>query len=542
MNNIILFLLLSITHSLHPDQPPQSPAAPPITGYHGPRQPEPVPPPHLGGAPAMEPTSPPIAGLYGQDCTPASGDFPDKCPKVGDVLTSTNGKIECMHNHDCCICGQMICSPNCKQVNCNGDSSCFGVKYIMIEGDPVSGARLDCNGDVSCMSTNIRGTNMNIMGCTGDFSCAYSRFYLEGIASGAMLACVGDDSCKGHPTNPNERAYFDVVNSFGMYCSHDSCRDATFNLINNVGGAVVCGAEASCTNSVISADNIESVLCGGEFACYESSYLITNPKNGFSLSCAGFAACKGLHIEILVTNPDITNFRGVICNSFSACQGISVTINKVVRSGNPNLYIEELSCGASKSCKDASFDLGPNVHIEHCGCAGGLTLACDNVMGVNNCITGLKKLECVGALEPCRGMTETITNPLQDFELICNDANSCQNFDLTIIMDGTKPTSSFKGIKCGSPTSCTNMRITIVNYDTKNRLNAGDVHCGSPTACTNVVLDYYYADVGTIFCGDSSSCTGCTSSVDGVCTECFDRRSQCAVAGGPVFNPINVVG
>ncbi len=158
-------------------------------------------------------------------------------------------------------------------------------------------------------------------------------------------------------------------------------------------------------------------------------------------------------------------------------------------SGNPNLYIEELSCGASKSCKDASFDLGPNVHIEHCGCAGGLTLACDNVMGVNNCITGLNKLECVGALEPCRGMTETITNPLQDFELICNDPNSCQNFDLTIIMDGTKPTSSFKGIKCGSPTSCTNMRVTIVNYNSR---------CSSSTSSTRRITTKYSTNISII--------------------------------------------
>eukprot|EP01083_Nonionella_stella_P221705 791801_1 len=98
---------------LHPDIPPASPAPPPITGHHGTRQPEPVLPPHLGGAPAMEHTSPPINGAYGQECTPASGDFPIACKNIGEILTSTLSNIECIHNQDCCICGKIIFGHYC---------------------------------------------------------------------------------------------------------------------------------------------------------------------------------------------------------------------------------------------------------------------------------------------------------------------------------------------------------------------------------------------------------------------------------------------
>merc|ERR1719229_719778 len=119
------------------------------------------------------------------------------------------------------------------------------------------GSPSDCNGDVSCMQTNVNGRNTNLMGCTTDFGCAYSQMYLEYISSGYLLACVGDDSCKGHPTNSNERAYFDVVNSMSMTCSHVSCRD----------GATICGDEAACIEGVI-----------------------TNPQTAFDLSCMGYAA------------------------------------------------------------------------------------------------------------------------------------------------------------------------------------------------------------------------------------------------------------
>lgn len=77
---------------------------------------------------------PPVAGFHGQDCTPDTGDYPDKCPlnkkKVPPhpINKPVHGKIECLHNFDCCTCRQFACYPDCTDINCNGDSSCFGVK------------------------------------------------------------------------------------------------------------------------------------------------------------------------------------------------------------------------------------------------------------------------------------------------------------------------------------------------------------------------------------------------------------------------------
>ena len=82
------------------------------------------------------------------------------CQTPGQQAFDTLGQIVCTHNHDCCLCGQMICQ-DCKALICNGDSSCFGVKHIEIRGERgVMGADINCNGDVSCQDTVIYGQNI----------------------------------------------------------------------------------------------------------------------------------------------------------------------------------------------------------------------------------------------------------------------------------------------------------------------------------------------------------------------------------------------
>ena len=125
-----------------------------------------------------------IIGYYGQDCTPGQGDYPQACPTVGEEIRSSNAlkKIECTHNFDCCTCGRMICGPDCQELVCNGDSGCYGVRGIEIEGAS-TGAVINCNGDVSAMNTGIRGRNIAKILCSGDNSCSYSIWDLTCLAS-----------------------------------------------------------------------------------------------------------------------------------------------------------------------------------------------------------------------------------------------------------------------------------------------------------------------------------------------------------------------
>ena len=235
-------------------------------------------------------------GYFGQDCTPAPGDHPEACPTVGQQLLSISAKIECIHNFDCCTCGQILCAPDCTDLICNGDSSCYGVRDITINGYH-SGANINCNGDLSCMKTGIIGTNIESILCSGDGSCAYSIFNLECLPTGCVLECVGDSSCDADPATPALNAVYSITNSKGMSCSSAACKYATFNLLTNVGGSIICGGYDSCLGSKISATNVAGFKCGGTDSCKNAEILIINPQNEFTVLCQSFHACWGLKLE-----------------------------------------------------------------------------------------------------------------------------------------------------------------------------------------------------------------------------------------------------
>lgn len=336
--------------------------------------------PHPDGQQIREP------GAYGQDCTPSSGDYPDKCPTVGMTkLSDAGGDIGCSHNFDCCLCGEMICGPNCNSIICNGDSACFGVKNIKIMGDPAIGASLNCNGDLSCQGTYIDGVNVAEMYCTGDSSCAFSKFNIECVVShgeGCPLLCVGDNSCEGDPTDPRKIGHYVIKNSMGMSCSHDSCRRATFIMTSNLGGSITCAGQESCNQADITINNLAGIRCGGVLACLNANMLIMNPQNEFAIMCTGPKGCYGVTIEIMVTDPAINFISTISCISAKGCWGASFTIYKQGASAANPLQIGELSCGAAGSCVGAVFDLGPFVTVRECRCARN---ACGGLLGVPAC-------------------------------------------------------------------------------------------------------------------------------------------------------------
>jgi len=526
LSSLLSCLLFSLFHNAlsQGPSPPIAPIArlpPRIPPVH---VPPPVPAPGTGTIPPP-PSLPRLAqaraqviGAFGQDCTPSSGDYPEACPTIGQDLLSRSGKIECIHNFDCCTCGAMICGPDCSDLVCNGDSGCYGVKDIRLSGG-ISGTNINCNGDVSCQNTGMIGTNIASILCSGDNSCSYSIFNLECLPSiGCILECVGDASCEADPLIPALNAIYTIENSNGMSCSASACKYATFNLLTNIGGSIICGAYDACLSSKIMATNINSIMCGGRDACKDANILIINPKQGFSLSCQSIYSCLGLRLEILITDPLITEFYRISCGAMNACENAQITITKqlplntiITTSGSNDLTIAELSCGGYRACFNTHFYLTPNIAFTQCGCAGGMTQSCDGLLGVESCAQGISKIECNG--NSCRGMSETIINPRDHFELICSDPNSCKDYTLTIkIEDSPRAPSILNGVTCGSPDACNGMRINIINLKsdaTINPIPAGTISCGTTNSCRNTIIVTHNADILSIVCGDTTSCAGC---------------------------------
>eukprot|EP01084_Bolivina_argentea_P303035 523141_1 len=413
----------------------------------------------------------------------------------------------------------------CTDIVCNGDSSCYGVKDIQMYGDPL-GAVLNCNGDISCKWTRVYGINIAGILCTGDGACAFSIFDMTCIiehGEGCPLLCVGDDSCRSLLGDPTRQAVFTISNSMGMKCAHDACVDATFHLMTNTGGSIMCTAEEACVRAEIMIDNVEMLMCKGEKACFDAHIFIKNPQEGFSVLCSGRQSCMGLDLEIMVTDPDIGFFRGIICMSPASCKGAHITIN-----GNHELTFEELTCGAEESCRNLVFDIGPNIIFEECRCAGALTLACDNLLGVDQCMAGMNNIDCKGA-NGCKNKVTTITNPGNGFELFCPDPSSCENMMLNIYLDGRRRgVDHFGGVWCKAEKACNNLVVNIYNIVVGFHIDAGMVYCDTSNFCTNSTFNLIGADID-VGCSQANNCKGCTTNVEGKCTKCGTNNEPCTV-------------
>eukprot|EP00484_Ammonia_sp_Unknown_P000474 CAMPEP_0197023356 /NCGR_PEP_ID=MMETSP1384-20130603/4057_1 /TAXON_ID=29189 /ORGANISM="Ammonia sp." /LENGTH=520 /DNA_ID=CAMNT_0042451553 /DNA_START=24 /DNA_END=1586 /DNA_ORIENTATION=+ len=459
-----------------------------------------------------------VIGPYGQDCTPDTGDFPDACPTVGYIArSSVDGEIACKHNFDCCTCGKMICAPDCVGVIANGDSGAYGAKGIEIAGGMTpDGASINCNGDLSCMESRMVGTDIGSVLCTGDGACAYSYFDLTCVESGCAMRCVGDHACEAHPTDASLDATYIIRNAAGLYCASHACRWATMNLLGNTGGDVICGAERACEGLKVTIDNILSIMCGGVYACKGATFLVVNPENGFQIYCQAMGSCQDMTIEIVVTKPEITELMGFVCGGPHSCERATATITHHIIA--VDLSIGELVCGAAKSCSKASFDLGPNVFFLTCSCAGGLTGACDNLVGVD-CNQGAEMIKCT-ATAPCAGKQEFITNPVDGFQLICADKGACENYVLTINIDRAPyaPQSLF-GVSCNADGACKGLRLFILNTG-HHAVDAGQLACTQNNACEHAAVLMQGASFTEVSCVKGTSCDACAIFTDNQYTPC----------------------
>jgi len=85
-----------------------------------------------------------------------------------------------------------------------GDSSCYGIPQIILNGDPSHGCSISCGGDSSCEGSRIGGTNINYVGCDGDLACYGTDIAVQCInqeRGGCAIVCGGDARCvKKMPT------------------------------------------------------------------------------------------------------------------------------------------------------------------------------------------------------------------------------------------------------------------------------------------------------------------------------------------------------
>ena len=97
-----------------------------------------------------------------------------------------------------------------------------------------------------------------------------------------MSSCAGESA--------NDKSSFTISNSAGLHCDDAACSHSQFNLISNKddGDKIECDGESSCLGAFITVqDNVETVICGDDYACLYATIIVINPKDDFELQCKG---------------------------------------------------------------------------------------------------------------------------------------------------------------------------------------------------------------------------------------------------------------
>eukprot|EP00484_Ammonia_sp_Unknown_P022948 CAMPEP_0197035016 /NCGR_PEP_ID=MMETSP1384-20130603/12919_1 /TAXON_ID=29189 /ORGANISM="Ammonia sp." /LENGTH=513 /DNA_ID=CAMNT_0042465007 /DNA_START=18 /DNA_END=1559 /DNA_ORIENTATION=+ len=449
--------------------------------------------------------------------------MPTACPRTGFIKQAgSGGKIECGENFGCCLCQSIICgkpdgSQTCDELNCNGDSGCYGVRDIQIYGSKGGGAVISCNGDESCNSTKITGTNIGEVTCTGDGACARSVFEFSCLPNEpCSIECAGEAACAGQPPPADGSTdylttHFSITNTAGILCSDEGCKYGTFELTQNSGGeGIGCEGVDACLEASITINNIEGIICGGTNACKNANILVIDPMQDFEVECSAAGSCEGMKLELVINN-NVDYLKGFGCYGEGSCVDASITI---INNGNQYITVENLECESPGACKRATFDFDGGeggIGFENCMC--GEEESCDGITGIDSCLSGLEKLTCKGQ-RSCAGLEQQVANVANGFEVICNNIGACQGFWLMILLNnnGRDDTTEIKGYKCGKDQSCKDAVIQLNNEQNRHNVVAyiAKIECNGVSACENTKFILVgNVIINDLVCSSSSSCINC---------------------------------
>ena len=155
------------------------------------------------------------------------------------------------------------------------------------------------------------------------------------------------------------------------------------------------------------------------------------------------------------------------------------------------------------ACDNAVFIFDSNIDIGEC--AGGGVSSISVCGGSSNNLDGINRFEC-NTNNECRGQTITITNILNNFELLCSGSASCRNANIQININD--PSITNIQISCGGLNGCRNAMITI-NGLTEGNLQIGSISCSGTNGCRNAIFTTVNAQILSINCPSADACNNC---------------------------------
>lgn len=357
----------------------------------------------------------------------------NECPITsrGQSTKLINDEIECGENYSCCLCSEILCTPNCDKFVAGGDSSAFGV-MVTINGNKDDSAKIECNGDHSCQDSEFMASYISELNCGGDHSCQRSKISIND-GSVENIICGGDFACESAEiiiSNPAEDFQIEckepsscdnimvtiiiprtssVTEFKGFGCGGPSaCQNAKFTIVNeNMSGnnlnveQLNCEASAACRGAIFSFIGnveIEECKCGSQGGCLgaigisdcfqnldkleckdtacigsDEPMIIMNPTNDFELICEN---CKGAKMKIVIDDNaedgPIRNIKSIKCGE---CENVEIIISNQQRRATIN--VEKIECkNGDNTCNNAMFSREGKVNFNEIECESGSCNGC----------------------------------------------------------------------------------------------------------------------------------------------------------------------
>ncbi len=182
---------------------------------------------------------------------------------------------------------------------------------------------------------------------------------------------------------------------------------------------------------------------------------------------------------------EIIEMNSIRCEKEHSCDGLIVSINN---RGCDELIINELDCMATDSCTNGIFNVIGDVKINKCDCGSSCT-----AIGLEDyCFSVLPMMECGDAFG-YQSQIQTIINPMNNFNFLCSNTNSCGPARFSIqtnngqirqlgafLFGGLDASGIFCYMETTQLTNCAFIRIgnnTITKYSMKYSLPSMKYYC-----------------------------------------------------------------
>eukprot|EP00485_Elphidium_margaritaceum_P001520 CAMPEP_0202686196 /NCGR_PEP_ID=MMETSP1385-20130828/1998_1 /ASSEMBLY_ACC=CAM_ASM_000861 /TAXON_ID=933848 /ORGANISM="Elphidium margaritaceum" /LENGTH=523 /DNA_ID=CAMNT_0049340725 /DNA_START=246 /DNA_END=1817 /DNA_ORIENTATION=+ len=273
---------------------------------------------------------------------------------------------------------------------------------------------------------------------------------------------------------------------------------------------ITCSGLESCARSRIVGNSVMELDCGGRSGCQGSTIYIEDPADQFSIYCRATSSCQDMTVSVNFTSTscDPIELGEIKCLGANACNGMSLTIEN---NGCRDVVIKSIEC-RDGSCDYSSWSFFGRqaITIDTCHLPTGALSVPVGSSGLDRCFSGLQELKCSDIM-PCMQQTKTITDPRNDFKLVCLDLLACGGSQFTI-----QVTAAFKpapiqtiNIVCDGRESCKGTNFTVVNH---NRVEIEvNVHCTSLGACNGAMFEgSSNVRFTEVICVAVNQCMGCT--------------------------------